>query len=60
MSERSLVFLVDKVKAELQEVIDLLESGEVDSEQELQWCLVGNIVGAHSYGETREVRYGNV
>lgn len=35
------------------------EREEDASEQEWQWCLVGNIVGAHPYGETREVRYGN-
>lgn len=28
-------------------------------EQEWQWCLVGNIVGEHKYGETDEIRYGN-
>ena len=24
--------------------------------QEWQWCLVGNIVGEHKYGETDEIR----
>ena len=28
-------------------------------DQEWQWCLVGNIVAEHEYGESRELRYGN-
>lgn len=28
-------------------------------EQEWQWCLVGNIVGEHEYGENHEIRHGN-
>ena len=27
--------------------------------QEWQWCLVGNIVEKHEYGEEHEIRYGN-
>lgn len=27
--------------------------------QEWQWCLVGNIVLEHEYGESHELRYGN-
>lgn len=27
--------------------------------KEWQWCLVGNIVGEHKYGETGEIRYRN-
>lgn len=28
-------------------------------EQEWQWCLIGNIVQQHEYGENHEIRYGN-
>ncbi len=28
-------------------------------EREWQWCLVGNIVGEHLYGENKELRRGN-
>ena len=28
-------------------------------EQEWQWCLVGNIVDEHEYGENHEIRHGN-
>lgn len=28
-------------------------------EEEWQWCLVGNIVQEHEYGENHEIRYGN-
>ena len=28
-------------------------------EQNWQWCLVGNIVAEHEYGEDREIRWGN-
>ena len=30
-----------------------------ESEQEWQWCLVGNIVESHEYGEEHIIRYGN-
>ena len=29
------------------------------TEQEWQWCLVGNIVEEHEHGENHELRYGN-
>ena len=29
------------------------------AEYEWQWCLVGNIVKEHKYGENHELRYGN-
>ena len=29
------------------------------TEQEWQWCLVGNIVEKSEYGENHEIRYGN-
>lgn len=32
---------------------------EESTEQEWQWCLVGNIVGEHEYGENHELKYGN-
>ena len=32
---------------------------EISSGQEWQWCLVGNIVEEHEYGEDHEIRYGN-
>ena len=28
------------------------------AEQEWRWCLVGNIVGAHEFGEAHEIKYG--
>lgn len=28
------------------------------SEQEWRWCLVGNIAGAHEFGEAHEIKYG--
>lgn len=28
------------------------------TEQEWRWCLVGNIAGAHEYGEAHEIKYG--
>lgn len=31
----------------------------IDSEEEWQWCLVGNIVEKHEYGEERTIKYGN-
>ena len=31
---------------------------ENSTEQEWQWCLVGNIVEQHEYGENHELRYG--
>lgn len=30
----------------------------VKNEQEWQWCLVGNIVDEHEYGEAHEIRHG--
>ena len=35
-----------------------MENG-ISPEQEWQWCLVGNIVEAHEYGEAHEIRYGS-
>ncbi|MCI8410153.1 MAG: hypothetical protein HFJ09_12940 [Lachnospiraceae bacterium] len=32
---------------------------EKSAEQEWQWCLVGNIVEEHEYGENHELRCGN-
>ena len=32
---------------------------EIIKEQEWQWCLVGNIVEKHEYGEEHEIKYGN-
>ena len=32
--------------------------GENSGGQEWRWCLVGNIVGAHEFGEEHEIRYG--
>ena len=32
---------------------------ELDTEQEWQWCLVGNIVEKHKYGEEHIIKYGN-
>ena len=32
---------------------------EKSPEQEWQWCLVGNIIEEHQYGENHELRYGN-
>lgn len=32
--------------------------GDNSGEQEWRWCLVGNIVGAHEFGEEHEIRYG--
>lgn len=29
------------------------------AEPEWQWCLVGNIVNEHEYGESHEIRHGN-
>ncbi len=31
---------------------------EKSDEQEWRWCLVGNIVGEHEYGEDHELRCG--
>lgn len=31
----------------------------INPEQEWQWCLVGNIVKEHEYGENHEIRYGS-
>ena len=36
-----------------------MENGEKHDEQEWQWCLVGNIVEEHEYGEDHVVKYGN-
>ena len=38
-----------------------MDTGKDDKsgEQEWQWCLVGNIVREHEYGENHEIRYGN-
>lgn len=32
---------------------------EKTQEQKWQWCLVGNIVTEHEYGENHELRFGN-
>ncbi len=32
--------------------------GEASGGQEWRWCLVGNIAGAHEFGEEHEIRYG--
>ncbi|MDE6592497.1 MAG: hypothetical protein K2K57_05465 [Oscillospiraceae bacterium] len=32
--------------------------GENSGGQEWRWCLAGNIVGAHGFGEEHEIRYG--
>ena len=34
-------------------------TNELDTEQEWQWCLVGNIVEKHKYGEEHIIKYGN-
>lgn len=34
-----------------------IETNEM--EQEWQWCLVGNIVEAHEFGEEHTIKYGN-
>lgn len=36
-----------------------MENGEKHDEQGWQWCLVGNIVEEHEYGENHEIRRGN-
>lgn len=36
-----------------------METEEIQAEPEWQWCLVGNIVNEHEYGEAHEIRYGN-
>ena len=35
------------------------EISTVVTEQEWQWCLVGNIVEEHEYGEEHIIKYGN-
>ncbi len=35
-----------------------MEEEEKYTEQPWQWCLVGNIIGEHEYGENHELRYG--
>ena len=36
-----------------------MDNEEKLPEPEWQWCLVGNIVTEHEYGEDHEIRYGN-
>lgn len=36
-----------------------MENEEKIPEPEWQWCLVGNIVNEHEYGENHEIKYGN-
>lgn len=45
----------------MREVINTMETPKEEQsiEQEWQWCLVGNIVGEHEYGENHELRQGN-
>lgn len=35
------------------------ESAEL-AEPEWRWCLVGNIIDEHEYGEDHEIRHGNI
>ena len=37
---------------------NVINKDKTGDEQEWRWCLVGNIVGAHEFGEAHEIKYG--
>ena len=51
-------YKVEITKEALQDMEDIYNY-IADIEQEWQWCLVGNIVEAHEYGEEHIIKYGN-
>ena len=37
---------------------NVINKDKTGDEQEWRWCLVGNIAGAHEFGEAHEIKYG--
>ena len=50
--------ILEYISESMLEEDNVLKDSDIESEQEWCWCLVGNIVDAHEYGEQHEIKHG--